>query len=79
MDATLNLDAVIARYAAFAFDDAMQLPAAGIDSLAILRLAVDVAADDEQEIDASALVGLHTVGDLKRWLGKLASAPGCAP
>jgi hypothetical protein len=74
MEATADLNAVIARYSAFTFDDSTPLPAAGIESLAMLRLAVEVAADDDMEIDASALAGLHTVGDLKRWLGGL--APG---
>lgn len=73
MEATVNLDAVIARYTALAFDDSTPLPAAGIESLAMLRLAVQVADDDEVEIDASALVGLRTIGELKRWLGHLAS------
>jgi len=73
MEATVNLNAVIARHTTFAFDDATPLAAAGIESLAMLRLAVEVAASEDAEIDASALVSLRTVGDLKRWLGDLAS------
>ncbi len=67
-DTTLDLDATIARYATFAFDDTTPLLDAGLESLALLRLAVDVASDEEAEIDASRLVDLHTVADLKGWL-----------
>jgi hypothetical protein len=67
-DTTLDLDATIARYATFAFDDTTPLLDAGLESLALLRLAVDVASDEEAEIDASRLVDLHTVADLKVWL-----------
>lgn len=67
-DTTLDLDATIARYATFTFDDSTPLLDAGLESLALLRLAVDVASDDDAEIDASRLVDLHTVGDLKGWL-----------
>jgi hypothetical protein len=72
MEATVNLDVVIGRFAVFAFDDSTPLAAAGIESLTMLRLAVEVAADEDAEIDASGLAGLRTVGDLKRWLGTLA-------
>ncbi len=67
-DTTLDLDATIARYATFTFDDSTPLLDAGLESLALLRLAVDVASDEEAEIDASRLVDLHTVADLKGWL-----------
>lgn len=67
-DTTLDLDATIARYATFTFDDSTRLLDAGLESLALLRLAVDVASDEEAEIDASRLVDLHTVADLKGWL-----------
>jgi hypothetical protein len=67
-DTTIDLDATIARYATFTFDDGTPLLDAGLESLALLRLAVDVASDDDAEIDASRLVDLHTVGDLKGWL-----------
>jgi acyl carrier protein len=72
---TVNLDVVISRFAAFAFDDRTSLAAAGIESLTILRLAVEVAAADDAEIDASGLAGLRTVGDLKQWLGALVAEP----
>jgi phosphopantetheine binding protein len=72
IDTTLDLDTVIARYATFVFDDTTLLLDAGIESLSLLRLAVDVAEDDEAEIDASRLVDLHTIADLKAWLRDLA-------
>jgi hypothetical protein len=64
----LDLDATIARYATFSFDDSTPLLDAGLESLSLLRLAVEVATDDDAEIDATRLVDLHTVGDLKGWL-----------
>lgn len=67
-DTMLDLDATIARFATFSFDDSTPLLDAGLESLSLLRLAVEVAADDDAEIDASRLVDLHTVGDLKGWL-----------
>jgi hypothetical protein len=73
-DTLLDLDATIARYATFAFDDSTPLLDAGLESLALLRLAVDVATDSDAEIDASRLVDLHTVADLKGWLRDLAAA-----
>jgi acyl carrier protein len=72
-DTMVDLDATIARYATFAFDNSTPLLDAGLESLALLRLAVEVAADDDAEIDATRLVDLHTVGDLKEWLSDLTS------
>ncbi|HEU5471318.1 MAG TPA: BTAD domain-containing putative transcriptional regulator [Actinophytocola sp.] len=67
-DTKLDLDATIAQYATFSFDDSTPLLDVGLESLALLRLAVEVATDDDAEIDASRLVDLHTVADLKGWL-----------
>lgn len=72
-DTMVDLDATIAQYATFAFDDSTPLLDAGLESLALLRLAVEVAADDDAEIDATRLVDLHTVADLKGWLSDLNS------
>lgn len=69
----LDLDATIARYATFTFDDSTPLLDAGLESLALLRLAVEVASDDDAEIDATRLVDLHTVADLKQWLTDMAA------
>jgi aryl carrier-like protein len=72
-DALVDLDATIARYATFAFDDSTPLLDAGLESLALLRLAVEVATDEDAEIDATRLVDLQTVADLKGWLTDLAA------
>ncbi|GAA3266023.1 MULTISPECIES: acyl carrier protein [Dactylosporangium] len=68
---TLDLDPMIARYATVAFDDSTPLLEAGLESLSLLRLAVEVATDENAEIDASRLVDVRTVGDLKVWLREL--------
>jgi hypothetical protein len=76
MSSTLHdFDARIARYATGSFDDSTPLPQAGIDSLALLRLAVESAAGTDTEIDAGQLVRLRTVGDVKGWLSDIATAP----
>lgn len=75
-DTMVDLDATIARYATFTFDDSTPLLDAGLESLALLRLAVEVAADDDAEIDATRLVDLRTVADLKEWLRDLNSTGG---
>jgi acyl carrier protein len=67
----LDLDSTIARYATFTFDDSTTLLDAGLESLALLRLAVEVATDEDAEIDASRLVDLRTVADLKGWLSDM--------
>jgi hypothetical protein len=78
MDVPVDLDAAIARHTTGAFDDTTPLPAAGLESLSLLRLAVEVAASDDAEIDATALVELRTVGDLKLWLAELAAGDAAA-
>jgi aryl carrier-like protein len=72
MTAPLDLDSTIAKYATAAFDDSTTLLDAGLESLSLLRLAVEVATDDDAEIDATRLVDVQTVGDLKGWLSSLA-------
>lgn len=78
MSAPLDLDAVIAKHATTGFDDATQLLDAGLESLSLLRMAAEVAADEDAEIDASRLVELRTVGDLKTWLAELSSTTTAA-
>lgn len=70
---TRDLDWTIAKHTFASFDDETPLLEAGIESLALLRLAVEVASDDSAEIDAGRIVGLRTIGDLKQWLAWLAS------
>jgi hypothetical protein len=74
MTTPLDLDPAIARYATAVFDDSMPLPEAGLDSSALLRLAVEVASNEDAEIDGTRLVELRTIGDLKCWLYALAEA-----
>lgn len=74
MTRVLDLDSAIARYATADFDDGTSLSDAGLESLSVLRLAVEVATDETAEIDATQLVEVHTVGDLKAWLTGLAEA-----
>jgi acyl carrier protein len=73
MTAQLDLDSTIAKYATVSFDDSTTLLDAGLESLSLLRLAVEVATDDDAEIDATRLVNVQTVGDLKAWLSSLAA------
>lgn len=70
-----DLDTAIARYATADFDDSTSLLDAGLESLSVLRLAVETATDESAEIDATRLVEIHTVGDLKAWLLSLADTP----
>ncbi|MFF4489537.1 phosphopantetheine-binding protein [Streptomyces sp. NPDC001544] len=76
-----DLDSTIARYATADFDDSTLIQEAGLESLSLLRLAVEVA-DEDVEIDAAGLVDVRTVGDLKAWLTSLlpatADEPGAA-
>jgi aryl carrier-like protein len=66
-----DFDSAIAGYVGITFSDKTSLREAGLDSLSLLRLAVEVATDDDAEIDAVRLADLRTVGDLKRWLSVL--------
>lgn len=75
LDAPMDLDAAIAEHATGAFDDSTPLPAAGLESLAVLRLVVGFAADSDAEIDATRLADLRMVGELKAWLAELAAVP----
>lgn len=76
MSTTLHdFDARIASYATGPFDDMTLLPEAGIDSLSVVRLAVEFAAATDMEIDATRLVAIRTIGDLKMWLLDIASVP----
>jgi hypothetical protein len=76
MTAQLDLDSTIARYATASFDDDTPLLDAGLESLSLLRLAVEVAADDDAEIDATRMAGVRTIGELKAWLLSLSAADG---
>ncbi|MET8243247.1 hypothetical protein ABZV31_01720 [Streptomyces sp. NPDC005202] len=66
-----DLDSMIAQYATGDFGDSTLIHEAGLESLSLLRLAVEVAAGADAEIDAAGLVDVRTVGDLKVWLTSL--------
>lgn len=71
MAAPADLDAVIAKYATRGFTDSTALLDAGIQSLSLLRLVVDVLPDDDAEIDVTSTADLRTIGELKAWLVSL--------
>jgi aryl carrier-like protein len=79
MSRAIDLDNAIAQYATTTFDDSTPLQDAGLESLSLLRLAAQLAVDDELEIDATRLVELKTIGDLKGWLAEIASSAGSSP
>ena len=74
MSRLLDLDSAIAKHATADFDDSTPLQDAGLESLSVLRLAVEVATDETAEIDATQLVDVRTIGDLKAWLTGLAGS-----
>lgn len=71
MPSAAELDDAIAKVATKEFTDASTLPEAGIQSLSLLRLVVDLLPDDDAEIDVTKLGQIKTVGDLKAWLVEL--------
>ncbi|KAA2255371.1 acyl carrier protein [Solihabitans fulvus] len=68
MTSPADLDSAIAKYATASFTDSTPLLEAGLESLSLLRLAIEAATDDDAEIDATRMAGLCTIGDLKDWL-----------
>ncbi len=70
----MDVDEVIARYAVGRVTDGTSLVHAGLDSLAVLRIVVAYA-DPGQEIAATRLPSVRTVGDLKAWLADLTPVP----
>lgn len=68
----IDIDRAITAAAPAEVDDATSLLRAGLDSLAVLRLAAEVV-DEGGEVDPAGLAGVRTVGDLKRWLRTLAA------
>jgi acyl carrier protein len=71
MPSAAELDDAIAKVATKEFTDTSTLPEAGIQSLSLLRLVVDLLPDDDAEIDVTKLGQIKTVGDLKAWLVEL--------
>ncbi|MEU6556703.1 acyl carrier protein [Streptomyces sp. NPDC046915] len=52
-----------------------ELTALGVDSLLLLRIITDLAADENQEIEPHDLAGLVTVGDLTEFVGRWNGGP----
>jgi len=75
-DLALDLDEAISAYATGEFEDTTPLAEAGVASLAVLRIVVDVLPDPSLELDTESLATVRTVGDLKQWLATL---PGVRP
>lgn len=67
-------DRVLREHARTGFDDASGLTDIGIDSLAKLRIVVELAERCGQEIDPEELGGLRTVGELRQWTRTLQAA-----
>ncbi|MFF5261700.1 acyl carrier protein [Actinomadura viridis] len=82
MSGTSDIEEVIARHAVGELDDDTPLAAAGIESLALLRIVVEAAPDTDMEIDTARLIDVHTVGELRNWLLEMieqnAGVPGSA-
>ncbi|HZG04687.1 MAG TPA: acyl carrier protein [Streptomyces sp.] len=71
------VDSALAKFIRVPYTPESELSRIGLDSLSIVRIAVEVVPDADQEIDASELAGLRTVGEFRTWLCGLA-APGGA-
>ncbi|MFI8193388.1 acyl carrier protein [Streptomyces sp. NPDC085946] len=52
-----------------------ELTALGVDSLLLLRIITDLAADETQEIEPHELARLVTVGDLTEFVGRWNGGP----
>ncbi|MER7839420.1 acyl carrier protein [Streptomyces sp. NPDC096040] len=71
MTATESVVACIARRVGDQpMDETSELVALGVDSLLLLRVIADLAADETQEIDPHALAEIVTVGDLADFISR---------
>lgn len=62
---------VLREHARTAYSDDSLLAEIGIDSLAMLRIVVDLSRETGQEVDPEELASLRTVGALREWLHSL--------
>jgi len=69
---TADVDALISSYATVGFTGSTRLLDAGVESLSLLRLAVEAMPDGDVEIDVIGLTELRTIEDLRAWLADLA-------
>ncbi|MEU5364226.1 beta-ketoacyl synthase N-terminal-like domain-containing protein [Streptomyces sp. NPDC005925] len=65
---------VLREHARTGFDDASSLTDIGIDSLAKLRIVVELAKRCRQEVDPEGFGRLRTVGELRQWTRELQTA-----
>ncbi|MFE9097439.1 beta-ketoacyl synthase N-terminal-like domain-containing protein [Streptomyces sp. NPDC007264] len=65
---------VLREHARTGFDDASSLTDIGIDSLAKLRIVVELTKRSSQDVDPEELGRLRTVGELRRWTRSLEAA-----
>ncbi|MEE1943025.1 hypothetical protein V1L54_27085 [Streptomyces sp. TRM 70361] len=69
-----EINSVIEAQVSGAYDDASLISEIGLDSLAVVRMAVQTAPGQDTEIDLAGLAGVRTIGDLRQWLGVLRAA-----
>ncbi|MGH3980852.1 MAG: beta-ketoacyl synthase N-terminal-like domain-containing protein [Pseudonocardiaceae bacterium] len=62
---------VLRKHARASYSDDSSLSEIGIDSLAMLRIIVELARDHGHEVDADDLAALHTVGAFRQWFRRL--------
>ena len=62
---------VLQEHARTAYTDSSLLAEIGIDSLAMLRIVVDLSRETGREVDPEELASLRTVGALREWLRSL--------
>lgn len=62
---------VLREHARTRYEERSQLDEIGVDSLAKVRIVVELSQRFGHEVDADALTRLRTVGDLRRWLRAL--------
>lgn len=63
-----EIDVQLQKFVRVPFDDDSVLTEVGIDSLAAVRIIVELLEDGDFEIDAGTLSGIDTVGQFRRWL-----------
>ncbi|MGW4213749.1 hypothetical protein ACWEIJ_37600 [Lentzea sp. NPDC004789] len=74
MSSAAQIHALIESHAAGSFTDSTTLVDAGVVSLSIFRMIAELRPDPGAELDIEGLAHVHTVADLKRWLGAIAGA-----
>lgn len=68
-------DAVLGQHARTGYSDDSSLSDIGIDSLAMLRIIVELARDHGYDVDVGDLAELRTVSAFRQWFGRLEAQP----